>query len=245
MIPRSVRNTLLIILIASTSISCKKNTANSPTLKGHANVSYFAKASGTGIKSVSTNKSNNVVSETAVVNWSTATIYVDKISFVGISNSVIDTTISVQKNINLLNPNALTGIIELPSGSYKDVKVKMHLRKNGWPEMAFLLKGTFTNTNGGQDSLLIVSSAPFEVNLGVPDITINPSEDYNVMFNFNLDKGLTGMSTATLQTADRNGGNGAPYVIWNGNSYPAVPLPLYDKIVENWQTVATATIIKK
>jgi len=238
MILKSVRNTLLILLIASATISCKKNTTNSPNLKGHANVSYFAKASGTGIKSTST-KSDHL--PTAEVNWSTATIFVDKISFVGKSNNLIDTTISVQKNINLLNPNALTGIIELPSGSYKDVKVKMFLRKNKWPEVAFYLKGTFINTSGGRDSLWVGSSLPLEVNLSVPDITIDPSQAYTVTFNFNLDKGLAGISNAMLQTA-RNNGVGTPYVIYKGGSQDE---PFYNQVVANWQTVATATIVKK
>lgn len=238
MILTSVRNTLLIILIASATISCKKNTFSSPNLKGHANVSYFAKASGVGVK-LATTKSDQLPK--AEVNWSTATIYVDKISFVGKSNNLIDTTISVEKNISLLNPNALTGIIELPSGSYKDVKVKMFLRKNKWPEVAFYLKGTFINTYGGRDSLLVGSSLPFEINLSLPDITIDPSQSYNVTFNFDLDKGLTGISNALLQTA-RNYGVGTPYVIYKGGSQDE---PLYDQVVANWQTVATATIVKK
>jgi hypothetical protein len=201
-------------------------------------MSYFAKAS--GVKLATTKAS---VAPTAEVSWSTATIYVDKISFVGKSNNMIDTTISVEKNINLLNPNALTGIIELPSGSYKDVKVKMFLKKNQWPEVAFYLKGTFINSKGGRDSLLVGSSLPLEINLSVPDITIGPSQAYDVTFNFDLDKGLTGISNAMLQTA-RNYGAGTPYVtyvIYKGGSQDE---PFYDQVVANWQTVATATIVK-
>lgn len=235
---RFVRNTLLIILIAQAIISCKKDSSNSPDSKGRAKVSYFAKASGTRIKSASTIFDQVSAAE---VSWSTATIFVDKISFVGKSDNLIDTTVLVQKNINLLNPNALTGIIELPSGSYKDVKVKMFLRKNNWPEVAFYLKGTFINTSGGRDSLLVGSSLPLEVNLSVPDITIDPSQAYNVTFSFDLDKGLTGITNSMLQTA-RNNGVGTPYVIYKGGSQDE---PLYDQVVANWQTVATATIVKE
>ncbi|MDB5119030.1 MAG: hypothetical protein JWN56_248 [Sphingobacteriales bacterium] len=150
---------------------------------------------------------------------------------------------SVEKNINLFSADALAGIIQLPAGSYKDVKVKLFLRKSPKSEMAFNLKGTFINTQGRRDSLLVGSSYPFEANLAVTDITINPSDNYKVTFNFDLDKGLTGISTELLQTARRRYGTNNPtmYVIWKGGSQDE---PFYDQVIENWQTVASVTISK-
>ena len=239
----TLKKTCVILLIVLVATSCKKNNSVVKSAWGHGNLSYFAKASGAGIKSAA-NKSNNILEETAVVNWTSASIYVEKISFVGKSNNLIDTTISVEKNINLFSADALTGIFELPAGAYKDVKVKMFLRKSPRSEMALNLKGTFINTYGGKDSLMVGSSYPFEADLGVTDITINPSDAYHVTFNFNLDKVLTGISTSLLQTTRSYVGtdNKIIYVIWKGGSQDE---PFYDQVIKNWQTVVSASVVKK
>ena len=238
----SLNNTFIVLLVVFAT-SCKKNNLTVKNSTSNGGISYFAKASGTGIKATAT-RSNNILSGTAVVEWSSASIYVEKISFVGISNNLLDTTISVEKNLNLFSADALAGVINLPTGSYKDVKVKMFLKKSPKSELAFNLKGTFINTWGGRDSLMVASSYPFEANLGVTDITINPSDNYTVIFNFNLDKGLTGISTELLQTARSYAGidNKLMYVIWKGGSQDE---PLYNEIINNWQTVASVTISKK
>jgi len=232
----------LLLFVVFATVACKKGEDPSKRVNGVSKVSYFAKALGTGIKTVGT-KANGTFAENAVVDWTFASIYVEKISFVGVSDNLIDTTISVQKNINLFSKDALTGVIQLPAGSYKNVKVKMFLRKNGYPDLAFFLKGTFTNSQGGRDSLLLASSYPFEVNLGVPDIVIDPTEAYDVTFNFDLNKGLAGISAESLQTA-RSYGFAKPttYVIWKGGSQDE---PFYDQVIANWQTVASATIVIK
>jgi hypothetical protein len=61
----------------------------------------------------------------------------------------------------------LTGIIQLPTGSYKDVKVKLLARKSEKSELAFSFKGIFLNTKGRIDSVRVASSYPFEANLDV------------------------------------------------------------------------------
>lgn len=238
----SLKNSIIVLLVVFVAASCKKSGSPVKNTIGHGDVSYFAKASGTGIKA-SAIKSNSILSGQAVVDWSSASIYVEKISFVGKSNNLLDTTISVGKNLNIFSADALAGIIQLPAGSYKEVKVKLFLRKSPKSEMAFYLKGTFINTKGGRDSLLVGSSYPFEVNLGITDITINPSDNYKATFNFDLNKGLTGITTELLQTARSSGTNNPTmYVIWKGGSADE---PFYDQVIENWQTVASVTISKK
>ena len=209
---------------------------------GYGNLSYFAKASGAGVKRMGA-KADNTMSS-AAVEWTSASIYVEKIAFVGKSESLLDTTILVGKNINIFNADALAGIIQLPTGSYKDVKVKLFARKSEKSEMAFSLKGAFVNAKGGIDSVRVGSSFPFEANLEVTDIEINPSDKYNVTFTFNLDKVLTGISTELLQTARSYAttNNKRLYVIWKGGSDEE---PFYDQVIENWQTVASVVVTKE
>jgi len=110
-------------------------------------VAYFAKASGTAPNGTSVLAADSTVNS-AYVKWSSASIFVEKISFVARNNDLLDTTIMVGKNLNILNANVLTGVFNLPVGSYKDVKVKLFLKKANYPDLAFNLKGTFVNNAG-------------------------------------------------------------------------------------------------
>jgi hypothetical protein len=234
----------IFLLIISVATSCKKDNSPEKVTSGHGDISYFAKASGTGIKT-STVKSNSILANQVSVNWSSASVYIEKISFVGKSNNLIDTTIVVEKNANIFSADALAGIIRLPAGSYKDVKVKLFLKKSPYSELAFNLGGTFINTQGIRDSLIVASSLPFEANLAVTDIIIDSEDNYKVTFNFDLNKVLTGISTELLQTVPSHiiGPNKLrTYAIWKGGSQDVL---LYNQVTTNWQTVASVAISKK
>lgn len=240
----SFKRYLIALLALLVVTSCEKDdiTVDPVDEGGYGNLSYFAKASGAGVKRMSTEADNTMSS--AAVEWTSATMYVEKIAFVGKSESLLDTTILVGKNINIFKADALTGIMQLPTGSYKDVQVKLFARKSEKSEMAFKLKGAFINAKGGLDSVVVASSFPFEANLEVTDIVINPSDKYNVTFTFNLDKVLTGISTELLQTT-RNyptTDNKRLYVIWKGGSDEE---PFFDQVIENWQTVASVAVTKE
>jgi hypothetical protein len=239
-----------ILLIASAAISCKeedsptpeKSTTTPVNTSGFGNISYFAKASGAGIKTSAMPDSNTL--NPVAVNWSSASVYVEKISFTGKTSNLLDTTITVEKNLNIFSANALAGVIKLPAGSYKDVKVKMYCKKSAKSELAFNLKGTFTNTKGGIDSVMVASSYPFEANLAVTDILINTSDKYKATFYFDLNKTFTGISNALLETANSftRPDNKKVYVIWKGGSAEE---PFYNQVIQNWQTVASVVVAKE
>jgi hypothetical protein len=160
---------------------------------------------------------------------------VEKISFTGKSSNLLDTTITVEKKLNIFSADALAGAIKLPSGSYKDVKVTLYCKKSAKSDLAFDFNGTFTNTKGGIDSVKVGSSYPFEANLTVND---------KATFNFNLNKVLTGISNAMLQTVGGRavGGNKMLYIIWKGGSADE---PFYDQVIRNWQAVASVLVTKE
>lgn len=238
-----------ILLLASAIISCKKDNDPEKTTSGYGNISYFAKASRSAIKTSAT-KSGPALN-TVAVNWSSASVYVEKIAFAGKNNSLLDTTIIVEKNLDIFGEDALAGVIRLPSGSYKDVNIKLFCKKSLKSELAFNFKGTFTTTWGEgdsvkveKDSVLVGSSYPFEANLTVTDITIDPSDKYKVTFSFDLNKVLTGISAEMLRTVRGYTGtdNKRVYVIWKGGSADE---PFYDQVIQNWQTVASVMISKE
>lgn len=233
---------LSLFLLASVIVSCKKDGNPEENSKGYGNVSYFAKAAVPGIKTA-TVKSDSAASSINVA-WASATVYVEKIAFAGTTNNLLDTTITVEKNLNILSADALAGVIKLPAGAYKDVKVKMFLRKFNFPQLALNLRGTFTNTQGGKDSIVVASSVPIEVNFAVPDMVIDASATYNVIFNFDINKTLTGISTGALTTTIRpiiGADNKKTYYIWKGGSSDE---PFYNQVIQNWQSVVSVTVSK-
>ena len=230
-----------IFLIALTVTSCKKDSEK--TTSGFGNISYFAKALGSGTETA-TVKSNAILNSSNV-NWSSASVYVEKISFSGNNRELLDTTIIVEKKLNIFSADALMGVIKLPSGSYKNTTVKMFCKKSEKSDMAFDFRGTFTNTKGETDSVMVGSSFPFEANLTVTDIVINPSDNYKATFRFDLSKVLTGITNSLLETkagSYTHMDNKKTYVIWKGGSKDE---PFYDQVIQNWQTVGSIVITKE
>ena len=245
---------LSLLLIGTAALSCKKDNNPEQEKAGFGNISYFAHASGTTVKKISSNGIkagvSSVVDSTTTVDvaWSSATVYVEKISFVGKNNSTLDTTITVKKNLDIFSQDALAGVFKLPSGSYKDVAIKLQCRKSMIPELkfnyfAFYFKGTFKNIHGGIDSVIVGSSLPFEANLSVNEIAIDPSDNYKATFSFDMTKVLAGISAGQMESADSryNGGIKTFYIFKGGSADE----PFYDQVIRNWQSVASAVITKE
>lgn len=228
--------------IASAVISCKKSETTEDGKPGPAKISYFAKAYTTATQRSVAPDSASL--NTAPVNWSSATIWIEKISLVAQSKGLLDTTIMVEKKMNIFSTDALAGVVQLPAGSYKDVKVKMFCRKSPRSEYAFDFKGTFTNSSGGVDSVMVGSSLPFEANLNVSELVIGQGDSYRATFSFNLSKVLAGISVKALEFGARSymSKDGKKlYVIWKGGSAEE---PFYDQVIRNWQNVASVVVNK-
>lgn len=250
----STRYIILLLIISTAALSCKKDVDSKQEKTGFGNISYFASASSSNVRKSSSNGIktgvSSVIDTTTTVNvaWSSATVYVEKISFVGKGSSSFDTTITVNKNLNIFSQDALAGVFKLPSGSYKDVAVKLQCRKSMIPGLAnnyyaFYFKGTFKNIYGGIDSVVVGSSLPFEANLSVNEIVINSSDNYKATFSFDLNKVLTGISSRQMESAKSNYNNGKKsFYIFKGGSADE---PFYDQVIWNWQSVASVVVTKE
>ncbi len=240
-----VKYIIVSFLLGTTLLSCKKNTSDGgkTTTSDFGKIGYFANASASTNIKVDGLANHDSPVNTVAMNWTSATVWVEKISFIGKNEQSLDTTIMVEKNLNIFNTEALVGVIKLPTGSYKDINVKMFCRKSPKSEFAFSFKGTFLNTKGVKDSLMVGSSYPFTADLKVNDIVINGSDNYKATFHFDLTKVLTGISNVALETTARyyiiNGKK--QYVIWKGGSKDE---PFYDQVINNWQNVASIVITK-
>lgn len=219
---------------------------NNRILSGYGNISFVAKAStsqlkASALKTVKIGSSDSAASPLQV-NWSSATVYIEKITFTGKSINLLNTTVMIQKNLDLLAGNSTVGNIKLPTGSYKDVEVKMYCKKFVWPELAFFFKGTFQSIHGSRDSIILASSLPFEASLSVPEILVNPADTYKATFNFNLTNLLSGFSVETMESATNNTDAGTrKYTIFRGGSESP---PLFDRLLQNWHNVTDVLITK-
>ena len=240
-----LKHILSLFLLVITLISCKKNTVDEGKVNtaSFGKIAYFANASASTTVKVDGMAKSDTPLNTVAVNWSSASVWVEKITFIGKNGQLLDTTIMVEKKLDIFNAEALIGVIKLPIGAYKDINVKMFCKKSPKSEFAFDFKGTFTNTKGGKDSLMVGSSLPFEADLKVTDIVINPSDNYKATFHFDLTKVLTDLSNTALETSARYYmiNNKKKYVIWKGGSADE---PFYNQVIKNWQSVASIVITK-
>ncbi|MBE9662676.1 hypothetical protein [Mucilaginibacter myungsuensis] len=242
---------LAILLMASAITACKKDNAQQPdtntgtsTKGGYANISYYASSVGGPAKKTGSSdlKINATGTSTVAIDWASATVYVEKLTL-SIPNSV-DTTVTVEKNLNIFSASALAGVVQLPSGSYKNVKLRLFCRKSPRSELAFNFRGTFTNTKGTKDSILVASSFPFEADVTVADIVVNASDKYKATFSFDLNKVLVGISNQMLETSAKSytKDNKKMYAIAKGGSADE---PFYDQVIGNWQSVASVVVSKE
>ncbi|RYE35679.1 MAG: hypothetical protein EOP48_30190, partial [Sphingobacteriales bacterium] len=244
----TTRYIALLIVIGTAALSCKKDENTIHEKTGFGKISYFANTSSANPGQLSSNGDKigalSVIDTATTVNvaWSSATVYVEEISFVGKSNSLLDTTITVRKNLDIFSQDALAGVLTLPSGSYKDVAVKLRCQKSLIPGLAFnyyafYFKGTFKNIHGSIDSVVVGSSFPFEADLSMNEILIDPSDNYKATFSFDLNKVLTGISTRQMESAKSYFKDGKKtFYIFKGGSADE---PFYDQVIWNWQSVAS------
>jgi len=238
----------IIIAASALTISCQKDkNSHKSTQTGSTKISYFAQAKTiNGAKSSLENKFlklNATVDSSAIspaVTWNSATIFIDQISFNGsMGNGTVDSTITVQKKVDMLSSNPYVGDIQLPVGSYKDVKSRLLMRKSQHSDLTFELNGTFTNSKGILTSLYIGNSDLFNVNLNVNNVVVEKSSTYNMVFNFELNKVLAGITIQQLENAykDPNRVN-AVYIS------SSVSIDLYNKIKSNWENLSSVYITK-
>ncbi|PWK77132.1 hypothetical protein LX99_02942 [Mucilaginibacter oryzae] len=233
----------IITLLALVILSCTKNNEPQKAITGSGKITYVATANTSGTK-LKTNAVSDSTVKPIAVNWSSATVWVEKIELVAQGSNPLDSIITVGKKLNIFGTDALAGAIQLPAGSYQDVKVTMFCRKSPNSDYAFDFRGTFTNSSGRVDSIMIGSSYPFEANLAVSNIVIGPSDNYKATFNFNLNNTITGFTNWAIQSSARfyiGADNKKTYVIWKGGSADE---PFYNEVIQNWQTVASVVITK-
>ncbi len=207
------------------------------TTKKQVNVSYFVSAATIAKKGFSVKTLAVDSSAIPFVTWSTATIYVENISLSSNGTQPIDTTIIVNKKIDLFGADVLAGVFKMPTGSYNNVKVKMKLRKSPQSDFGFQLNGTFKGSNNKIYNLQLGTSDVFEVNVTVANFIADSSQDIKVAFSFDIERILKGITPQMLQMYPNTYFPSDIYIHASGSSVS----PLFSQIASNWQRIAKVT----
>lgn len=221
-----------------TIFGCKKY--NSTKDNGSGRVAYYASAN-TSIPLIKIESARKPASISSLppIKWVSATIFVNEISFEGISTQQVNTTELVETNLDLFASDNNIGMIQLPSGEFKNSKVTLHLKKGKDSKASFIIKAIYTNSKGNDVPFQVANSDEFNVKLEVGNLKVNSLKKYKAVFSYKLDKIFDGISTADLENIKDRYSDEGVYIS------SSVNVNLYEKIKQNWQTLASAEFIEE
>ena len=221
-----------------TVFGCKKENSTKNNNSGR--VAYYASAN-TSIPLIKIAGAGKMESISALppIKWVSATIFVNEISFEGTSNQQVISKESVETNMDLFASDNNIGMLQLPSGEFKNSKVTLHLKKGKDSQASFMIKATYTNSKGNIVPFHVANSDEFNVKLEVGNLKIDPLKKYKAVFSYKLDKIFDGISTADLENIVDTYSDEGIYIS------SSVNVNLYEKIKLNWQTLATAEFIEE
>lgn len=186
-------------IVLMVSVGCKKENAAS-------GVSYQLKTA---------NRTSSVARVLAgTVQWNSGYAWVKEIEFEaekdgnnsgsGNNNSEIEFKTETRQKIDLFAPVSALGTIQVPQGTYDEIKFEVEVFPNNG-EAAFLLNGSYTN-NGVTTPVTFRIDLPVEVETKKDNFTISNSASYTAVTTFDLSLLTQGITAAMLDAATRTNG---------------------------------------
>jgi len=198
------------LLSAAAMSACKKSES------GEGSLGYRIEATNLSSNlSTTTIKSASEVSvdvTTPGITWSSGSVTAGKISFEAKKGKNKEETNKEAIHLELVNPptidifglNTLLGNIQLPTGVYKEVELKILLKKSE-SAPSLLLEGKFKNGQAVETPLQFKLND--EVNLKIEHEDISATGvDFVSVINFELDKLFAQVTPAELNSATRTNG---------------------------------------
>lgn len=140
------------------------------------------------------------------VNWTSGSGYVKEIEFEAENNSSeVEYEATGNLKIDLFAPINSLGNITLPPGQYEEIEVDINFASSG-TDTAFMLRGTFTNTNAVVTPILFTITDPLEIETKANNVTISGTNDYTAITSLNLSELTAGISETMLENATRTNG---------------------------------------
>lgn len=220
---KNLLNLTTILIGAMLLASCSKDENSSDgkvaykVKPSNFSASVASDISGSGL-SVAVNSNSSIT-------WTSGILNISEIDFEAEGNGKeIEYELKNQFNVDLLNLSPILGSINIPTGTYHEVELKLELEPST-TKIPLTLKGTYTNTAGIKTPVEFYFNEEFEIEVEAEDVTVNGSEDYVALINLQLNKFLSNVSTSDLDQATKT--NGAIIISDTSN------INLYNKFKSN------------
>lgn len=185
--------------------SCTKDDAI-----GSGKINYQVKSTGSTAKIESNGIASGLVGVTGSSNtlsFTSGSLNVSEIDFEAEKeNMELEYELKKFMNIDLFNLGPVLGGISVPDGVYKEVELKLVLKKSTDNTVPFSLKGAYKDAGGATTPVEFYFNEDFEMEVEAEDVTISSSNDYIGLINLQLNELLSNISANDLSGANKTNG---------------------------------------
>lgn len=203
---------LLLLLVIITS--CTKKNVVTPSKK----LSYKFKVITTSVPLTANNSTPQTLNTASGgIIWQSGYASVSSISFDGQNQNDNNNSNSEESNfsepqvykVDLFSSNQLLGSIDIATGTYHNVEIKVELKQT-LTDSALFLKGIYTSTNGSipvELSLNGNNGNLLEIPVTAQDLTVGTINSYIALINLHLDRLMVGLTSTDLDSATITNGS--------------------------------------
>lgn len=146
------------------------------------------------------------INSNSSLTWTSGSLHISEIDFEAESkNTEIEYELKQAVNVDLFNLSPVLGSITIPDGTYDEVELKLELKKSA-TNIPLTLKGTYTDASGAKIPVEFYFNEDFEIEVEAEDLIVNGNTDYLGLINIQLNKFMTNVISADLNSASRTGG---------------------------------------
>lgn len=209
----------ILVLTVLSVISCKKEGSDGGKVSYRINpVNYSATL-------VGTSKEGNTISGSSSITFTSGSMIISEIDFEAENdNAEIEYELKQVVTVDLFNLSPVLGSITIPDGTYKEVELKLDLRKTTTGAVPLLLKGEYTDVNGIKTPIEFSFNENVEIEVEAENVVVS-SADYIGMINLQLNKFLNNITITDLSKVTKTDGK----IVISSTSNTA----LYNKIKSN------------
>lgn len=237
----SVKSILALLTLSGVILfsGCEKNSATPDAGAGSTKIAFGVMADNltTNLSAVNPNQTIGVSSVSSVT-WTSGEANIFKFKFEakkGLTETEIETSQLQNVNLFALSPALVSATID--TGTYREIEVKLMLKESATTAIPLLLKGTFTSASGEIVPLELSINENLEIKVESENVVVDNSTNIQSLVSLNLNKLLSGISSATIDAATRTDGK----IIISRNSN----ISLYNKIKTNFSSCGSSKTEKK
>jgi hypothetical protein len=183
--------------------SCQKEAETSNTVTYQANPVNFTSSVGA---SVSGSGLLVEASSNSSITWSEGILNIGEIDFEARKDgSQIEYKYSQLVNVDISKAAAALGSIQIPDGTYDEVKLKLLFRKSSTDDIPARLKGSYTDLSGAKTPVELQFNEDLEIQVEAENLVME-ANSHIARINMHLNKLLSRVTIADLTMATKTNG---------------------------------------